>query len=345
MAPVKEYKKAENRVVSRFFRRIKAVISYLGSWVGRFFRFGRQRLTVMLIPHSESRVYNLQISFFALVFAGVFTAALLGGVVFFATGLGGASRQLSQRERELIRSRSSLESLREEVNEVVKSASVFQETLDSTVSLLGLEEKAEESSSSRQGDISSFSEVEEVGAEALQEVSELQNLQRYFDQAVRPLEEIGGVLGGQKELLADIPTLWPLKGVRGYVTNPFGPAENPWTSQLYLHRGVDIAYYRLGVPLVATANGKVVEVDYKPLGYGNYVLIKHKYGFYSLYAHMNHASVKEGQAVSRGDVIGIMGSTGNSTGRHVHLEVRIGSQLVDPMKYMNISSSIVDDRS
>ncbi len=344
MSPVKEYKKAENRVVSRFFRRVKAVFSVLGAWVAGFFRFGRQRLTVMLIPHSESRVVNFQISVFALVFAGMFTAALLGGVIVFATGLGGASRQLSQRERDLIRSRASLESLREEVNDVVKSASVFQETLDSTVSMLGLEEGDAGTSSAGQGDISSFSQVKEVGAESLQEVSELQNLQSYLDQAVRPLEEIGGVLGGQKELLADIPTLWPLKGVRGYVTNPFGPAENPWTGQLYLHRGVDIAYYMLGVPLVATANGKVVEVDYKPLGYGNYVLIKHKYGFYSLYGHMNHASVKEGQTVNRGDVVGVMGSTGNSTGRHVHLEVRIGSQLVDPMKYLNISSSIVDKK-
>lgn len=342
MSPVRNLKKAENRLVARVFGRVKALFGMVGRFFVRFFRLGRQRLTIMMIPHSESKPINLQVSLFSLFFIAVFFVVLLGGALGFAVGLSGTSQQLTEKDRELIRSRASLEQLREEVSEVVDSAAVFQKTLDSTIDVLGLDQGRRNQAENPQGDISSFSSLEEVGADALHEVSELQGLQRYLKDSVVPLEEIGGVLGGQKELLADIPTLWPLKGVRGYITNPFGPAENPWTGQLYLHRGLDIAYYSLGVPLLSAANGKVVEVDYQPTGYGNYVVIKHKYGFYTLYGHMNHASVKEGQEVNRGDVIGVMGSTGNSTGRHVHFEVRIGSQLVDPMKYLNISSTIVD---
>jgi hypothetical protein len=74
-------------------------------------------------------------------------------------------------------------------------------------------------------------------------------------------------------------------------------------------------------------------------GYGNFVVIRHKYGFYTKYAHLQRTYVRPGQDISQGDVLGTMGNTGLSTGPHLHYEVRIGSQVVDPVKYINMTDN------
>jgi murein DD-endopeptidase MepM/ murein hydrolase activator NlpD len=120
----------------------------------------------------------------------------------------------------------------------------------------------------------------------------------------------------------------------------FGQNENPFTGQYYIHKGIDLSTYRQGDPIVATADGQVVAVDYDAGGFGNNVIIRHKHGFYTRYGHMLSIRVQTGQRVQQGEVIGYIGNTGLSTGPHVHYEVHIGSDVVDPYKYLNIRSSI-----
>ena len=86
---------------------------------------------------------------------------------------------------------------------------------------------------------------------------------------------------------------------------------------------------------MATANGQVVTVTYDD-SFGYYVIIKHKHGIYTRYAHMDTVRVKKGEVVTQRQVIGTIGSTGISTGPHLHYEVHIGSDVVDPAKYVNI---------
>jgi murein DD-endopeptidase MepM/ murein hydrolase activator NlpD len=153
----------------------------------------------------------------------------------------------------------------------------------------------------------------------------------YFDQIAKMLQ-------AQQSLIVELPTIWPLKDVRGYVTSYFGPTTHPFTKHWYLHKGIDIAYSR-GTKVVSTADGKVIEKAFDSSGYGNYIVIKHKYGFYTRYAHMDKVYVKEGQNVQQGEVIGTLGNTGLSTGPHLHYEVRIGSQVVDPQRYLDFNSN------
>jgi murein DD-endopeptidase MepM/ murein hydrolase activator NlpD len=148
------------------------------------------------------------------------------------------------------------------------------------------------------------------------------------------------VIEAQKNLIVDIPTLWPLKNGQGWPTFYFGPAIHPFTGQWYMHRGFDIAARR-GTPVVATANGKVISAEYHR-SYGNLVTIQHKYGFQTRYAHMDRMYVTKGANISQGDTIGSLGNTGLSTGPHLHYEVYIGTQLVDPAKYLNITSTVVN---
>jgi murein DD-endopeptidase MepM/ murein hydrolase activator NlpD len=120
----------------------------------------------------------------------------------------------------------------------------------------------------------------------------------------------------------------------------FGQNEHPFTRQYYIHKGIDLSTYRSGDPIVATADGQVVTIDFEAEGFGNYLIIKHKHGYYTRYAHMQRTSVRIGQRVQQGEVIGFVGNTGLSTGPHLHYEVHIGSDVVDPYKYINIRSSI-----
>lgn len=119
-----------------------------------------------------------------------------------------------------------------------------------------------------------------------------------------------------------------------YVSSPFGPRVHPIYGQLKPHTGVDIAA-AYGTAITAAASGTVclAVVDYGSVGYGTYVAIYHSNGTTTLYAHMSALCVSVGQTVSQGQVIGYVGSTGASTGPHIHFEIRVNGACVDPMLY------------
>jgi murein DD-endopeptidase MepM/ murein hydrolase activator NlpD len=128
---------------------------------------------------------------------------------------------------------------------------------------------------------------------------------------------------------------WPM--TRGVVTQGFGPTsfvlEPPLGPYAHFHTGIDISA-ALGTPVVAAAAGIVVAVAHTAVGYGNYVIIAHGSGLLTLYGHLLQTHVVAGQAVAAGQVIGNEGSTGYSTGPHVHFEVRINGQVTDPMRFL-----------
>ncbi len=304
---------------------------------GSLGRVGRQKLTIMLIPHSEKRVFNFQISILALSFISILLVSLVVTFVWLTADFSGINDLLAVRSRDLESSEANLDGLRNEVNMLISSTETFQKALAETLNTLGIESEKRDAASRQGGDLSAFFNVETAENGTLSETVEIQKLKTALEQSVSSLEEISQVLNSQKSLLSDIPTMWPLKGVQGHVTAIFGPSIHPFSGQWYLHKGVDLAY-GLGVPIVATANGKVVEAKYDE-GYGNYVKIRHKYGFYTKYGHMQRLYVQSGQDISQGDVIGTMGNTGKSTGAHLHYEVHIGSQVVDPVKYLNMAGT------
>ncbi len=135
--------------------------------------------------------------------------------------------------------------------------------------------------------------------------------------------------------LAPLALSWPIIGAR--ITQPFGPSnvllEPSLGPYAHFHTGVDLAA-PLGTPVMAAADGIVVAVAHTYVGYGNYVMIAHGGGVITLYAHLLETDVNVGDRVARGKRIGLEGSTGLSTGPHLHFEVRINDQVVDPMRYL-----------
>jgi murein DD-endopeptidase MepM/ murein hydrolase activator NlpD len=134
--------------------------------------------------------------------------------------------------------------------------------------------------------------------------------------------------------------IWPLQ--QGSITLVFGPCtqafEPPGFGYAHFHAGVDIAYNQ-GSPILAADDGVVVAAASSVLngqlvGYGNYIIVAHRNNFFSLYGHLLGFQVKAGDSVHQGQLIGYEGSTGNSTGPHVHFEYRYGGQPTNPLPYL-----------
>lgn len=126
-----------------------------------------------------------------------------------------------------------------------------------------------------------------------------------------------------------LPHIGEMSSHYGYRNNPFGGRSTEF------HSGMDFKG-TIGDPIKATADGIIVLADWKG-GYGRTVIIKHDYGYETLYGHLSGLNVMQGQKVTAGDVIGFLGSTGRSTGPHLHYEVRKHGNDVNPEDYINLN--------
>ena len=128
------------------------------------------------------------------------------------------------------------------------------------------------------------------------------------------------------------PNLWP---VEGPITGSFGERTDPFNGEGAFHSGVDISA-AYGQPVVAPADGIIVFADFLG-GYGRALVIDHSHGISTRYGHLASFAVMAGQYVHRGDTIGYVGSSGRSTGAHLHYEVRINDTPVNPHKYLRMT--------
>lgn len=126
--------------------------------------------------------------------------------------------------------------------------------------------------------------------------------------------------------------IWPVTTSKK-ISSPFGSRINPVTGRSETHKGVDISRVFYSSNVIAAKAGTVI-ISQKGSSYGNYVVVSHGTGNTTLYAHLSKRSVKVGDVVAQGDVLGVTGSTGNSTGPHLHFEITEGGVRIDPLKYL-----------
>ncbi len=141
-------------------------------------------------------------------------------------------------------------------------------------------------------------------------------------------EEIYTQVQEKKHVLDHMPSIKPCEGL---ITSGMGMRRDPFTGLLTQHNGLDIATPK-GTPVYAPANGKVVKAHYER-GMGNLIVIDHGNNLKSYYGHLSLIKVKKGQRVNRMDVIGAVGSTGRSTGSHLHYEIRKYNRPINPRDY------------
>ncbi len=158
-----------------------------------------------------------------------------------------------------------------------------------------------------------------------------------FEQAVARVGRDISWAESLNEAIRFAPLRKPLAGDAA-VTSPFGYRADPFLGRPALHTGVDLLE-PYGSPIRATGAGHVTHAGYEG-GYGDMVEIDHGFGLSTRYGHLSQIAVSEGQAVAEGDVLGRLGSTGRSTGPHLHYEVRVDGEPVDPERFIHAGAEL-----
>src|SRR3954452_16104344 len=133
----------------------------------------------------------------------------------------------------------------------------------------------------------------------------------------------------QSQLLSSTPSIAPVHGI---LTDGFGGRSDPFTGEPGTHNAIDISS-AVRQAVRAPADGIVVKSEWAN-GYGNVISLSHGYGYSTRYGHLSTFAVRPGQRIKRGDIIGYVGSTGRSTGPHLHYEVRLNNNPVNPLEYI-----------
>lgn len=304
--------------------------------VAKVLRWLNQTITLVLIPDSYQRTLTIRFKpLWPLLFLA--TLAILSARSFALVSTAAHDKiTTASLASELETSRSELRDVHGEVDNMVQ----LMDRLQNTLGALGKGQSTGKDESLQSPDQDFMDITASAGLisnSKMSDIERLRMLNAFIEDTMSPLKESLSLLANERRLLSELPTVWPVKGHSGHISFLFGPNLDPISrNRWYLHRGLDIAGVP-GTPLVAAADGKVVEVDYNANGYGNYVIIKHKYGIYTLYAHQQRVYVSVGDLVSQGQTIGLMGASGRVTGPHLHFEIRIGTQIVDPLVYLRMA--------
>jgi len=156
----------------------------------------------------------------------------------------------------------------------------------------------------------------------------------------KSLDYILKLAKAKNNLLAAIPAIQPVRNENlKRMASGFGYRTDPFTKARKMHEGMDFTA-KTGTPIFATGDGVIARADNTASGYGNHIVIRHGFGYETLYGHLSRYKCRTGQSVKRGDIIGYIGSTGRSEGPHLHYEVHKNGKVVNPLNfyYGNISA-------
>jgi murein DD-endopeptidase MepM/ murein hydrolase activator NlpD len=290
------------------------------------------KLTVVVIPGHGGSMFQWRVSGLSLLILLGLAGALLGGAA-FVLGRDLKQRHDLARAAELkqanLRVAADLVRGREALLRVAKLEAELRRMLKFKTERALL--KGQAIGGPTDEDVKKLAELLEAAPEeAVRDVERsMVDLMQAAREREKKFDEIKRYVRKRSTLLASRPTVWP---VRGWVSSGFGDRSNPVTGKGGFHSGIDIANDQ-GTPIRATADGTVSFAGWEG-GYGKLVVLNHGNGFSTYYGHLAEIKAGVGQKVVRGQVIGNMGATGNTTGPHLHYEIRLYGASVDPLKYM-----------
>jgi len=280
---------------------------------------GRKYNTIIFVPHARAKFRKLKVASSVLWASGAALGALLVLAVVFGT-LFFVSIRRDRRYRatlaENARLKSSAEKMTTRLTDLSRKLDDFEDRTRKLAIVAGLPALADNGRGGTGG------ALPESASGAL----DLQERGRTLDERLAGLEK---KLAQQNALLANTPSIEPVPGL---ITCGFGERSDPFTEEPAFHTGIDISSPR-GHSIVASAGGTVVRAGWVN-GYGRCVEVAHGLGLRTLYGHLDEIHVIEGQHVSRGEAIGVVGTTGRSTGPHLHYEVRLDNRAVNPLPYI-----------
>ena len=226
-------------------------------------------------------------------------------------------------------------------NSVMEELLALQEQIEADKAALETSKEEQETAKAKQEAAKADLKDQEAQVDALiQEISgqedQLEAAEAQLKAAANAMDaEIKRLEKEMAEQIANVPSesgfLWPLPSSWNTLSSLFGSRIHPITGKPNNHTGIDIPASK-NTNIYAAKSGVVTTSTYNS-SYGNYVVVSHSDGTSTLYAHMNKRAVSKGETVSQGQVIGYVGTTGSSTGNHLHFEVRVNGSRVDPVNY------------
>ncbi len=265
-------------------------------------------ITIMLIPHSRFSSRSVRIP---VVAAALFCLLACVGAVF--------SLSLTIQAFDYYRMKSEYTKMSKNFNEMESTMASLKQSESQFRKLFSLGSRKEVLKN-----VDNSSEDGSIDVEALK---------KEITSSMNAVEEIKKYLAKEQNVFLTSPSGWPAPGK---ISSGFGMREHPKYGGRKLHTGIDITMPK-GTPLHATADGMVSFAD-RSGGNGNIVVIEHGHGLTTVYAHTSKNCVKPGQAVKRGDIIAYSGSTGISTGPHLHYEVWRDGQSINPAPFLESKS-------
>jgi len=277
----------------------------------------KNRLIITVSDVHGTRAFNVhQIAKKLIVFIILFVFLVIGGGSWFISNLSDKmdslktqkELELAKKEQEILNRENEIDSLNEkeqkllaqnkfyslQIKSKVDDIDALSSKLDEIESMIGLKDE----------------KIEQLTKETLNSISDNT---KYFT-------------------LLTIPNGSPLKNAR--LTSSYGYRIHPITKKRKFHRGMDLKA-KMRTPVKATANGVVVYVRTRDRGdFGRVIKIQHSFGFMTIYAHLNKSNVKLGDVIRKGDVIGLTGNSGRSSGPHLHYEVRYGGKILNPRDFI-----------
>ena len=348
------YKKREKLLYVKMVAGLRARIGWLGALPARALAWARRSTNLEILPEAARpsrhiRINNISMSLIFLVFSAMLVFAPFSIFRFAYVFV-----DLEIAKRDLAESRTMIDGLRDRVETLTGSALKFEMSLSDLLSTVDKKNARVGSSTSRVvsagvdaldvAGLTSLLNMPESGNLGNRELARLKELAGYLDSSVPGIEKASTLLASQKDIMSEIPNIWPIQSGAGHVSMYFGQNENPFSSgQWYLHSGIDISTFRTGDPIVATADGKVIAANYEG-SLGNAITIQHSHGFLTRYGHLRSFKVSVGQQVTQGQVIGILGNTGQTTGAHLHYEVHLGTSIIDPLRFLNKRQETIEFR-
>jgi len=288
-----------------------------------------ERLTLMLIPHNEKKIKNYIISNLTLtIFVVILSVVILGSSIVIINHNSTVQKvnkmKVSQKEDKL-----QFRKIKSEIRKISKSFSKVRSNLNE---LYALSNGKKKSLFAQGGPLNLIKDKElETENSIPLEIYMLNRILNDIKISEIPIQQVYKFVSKRKRIINNTPTLWPVKG---YIINPFGSIRSSQDLTLKYNNGVDIASI-LGSKVLSTASGVIISIK-RDSKWGWTIVIRHRYGYETLYKGLERISVSSNEKVVKGDVIGYLGHPKNSLESILHYEIKVGVEAQNPTPYLNI---------
>jgi len=317
----------QQNIIKFFKDHYGGLVSRINDWRKSFVTKGKEKITVMFIPHTEKKIINFHVSIFSIT---VITGIIITTVVITSTMIVNHSstiKEVSKLKKYGMHSKIQIKKYKDEIN---KLYAIFQKFKPEITHLYSLTPESDIDSLWARGGATTGAIAKNNEISPPMEVLEIEEIKRELKTTKKILAKIKNFLEYRKKIIENTPSTWPAEG---YIISRYGHRNSPNTFKPEFHKGIDIESFP-GAEIRSSAPGKINDIKWDPM-LGLTISVKHKYGFTTSYSHCQRVSVETGQKISKGEVIGYVGRTGKTTKYICYYQIRIGTEYVDPMPYLN----------